>query len=73
MLSTMALKSKAQIHLHKLKTSCAQVWGLCSPQAAEGFGSETWKPTCGIAPAGPRRAAVTGEHLLLTGTWKRIS
>lgn len=32
MLSTRALRSEVQIHLHKLKTSCARA-GFCAPHA----------------------------------------
>lgn len=72
MLSTRALRSKVQIHLHKLKTSCARA-GFCAPRAAEGFGSKAWKPPCGIAPTASQWAEVTREHLLLMGTRKRLN
>lgn len=73
MLSTRALRSKVQIHLHKLKTSCARA-GFCAPRAAEGFGSKAWMSTCGIAPTASQWAEVTREHLLMMmGTWKRLN
>lgn len=72
-LSTRALRSEVQIHLHKLKTSCARA-GFCAPRAAEGFGSKAWMSTCGIAPTASQWAEVTREHLLpLMGTWKKLN